>query len=290
MAKFLTYLFTILVVAYLLQLAIYFPVKKILNQRSGSRFERYYRQPKHQYVVVGSSHLMYAVNELYARDSLNTDLINITTKAMPYKICEAFVEDINQKNVNSTVIVDITSLSQIEFDELPYAFYISNFPVIKKVITNPVYRFIPLLQLNNELFMKSVFYTRKASDAGESVNIFISGEEKEHVRQEKPSPVIKDYPEFLSRANRIKKICEERGNNVVFVFAPYLKSLLAKKTDYPLLETTMKNNGLPFVDLNSLEVADHMFLDPEHMNGSESKQVTALLLKSIIQLRKIPAD
>lgn len=163
MNKFLYRLIAFIVLAFVTQYAVYMAFKYVLDKKSDFRISRYFRAPKHKYFVIGDSRGANSIDEKYATEALKIDIINLSFNGMPYKNSLDMLDQVNRDNTNSTIFFEISCLADNDFDGA-YSYYSSNSDIFKKRYAETIYNLPTLLRLNNEFFLRNIYYLRKSDN------------------------------------------------------------------------------------------------------------------------------
>ena len=122
MHKFLYKILFLLLSFFITQYFIFFVANTFLTKKSNFRITRYFSNQKHQYFVLGNSRGVNSVNESYAKKTLHKDLINLSFNGMPFENLFSLYQDINVNNNNSTIFIEVSSLSNNDIDN-SYVYY-----------------------------------------------------------------------------------------------------------------------------------------------------------------------
>jgi hypothetical protein len=282
MKKFLVRLSIFLIVTFAAQYIFYIAIKSALDKKSQFRFTRYFRSPRHKFFVVGNSRGVNSINEKYATEKLNTDIINLSFNGEPYKNAVNLIDDINTKNRNSVIFIEITCLNNNNFDN-SYSYYISNSKVLQKQFSGTIYRWVDLLRLNSELLLRNIYYLKKSDNDWINGNT-ISQNIINHIKTDSSFKAFPDQKLFFERLAQLQKKCDISGNNLVYFLAPYYPDYLYKITDYNTIISYMSKNSekYSFINLNDTKLSNNMFADRIHTNYRGS----ILLTTNLINLSK----
>lgn len=282
MRKFLYRLFVFLIAIFVAQYIIYAATKKILDKKSQFRITRYFRSPKHKYFVLGNSRGVNSINEKYANEKLKLDIINLCFNGEPYKNVLNMVDVVNNSNVNSVIFLEITCLNDNYFDT-SYSYYISNSKLIKKQYAGTLYSWLSLLRLNNELFLRNIYYLKKSDNDWGNGNT-ITNNIINKIKADSSYTIFPDQHAFFYRLSEIQKMCDDHGNRVIFFLAPYYPGYLYKISDYNSVISYMNENSqkYKFINLNNEKLTNDMFADRIHTNTKGS----ILLTRDLIALSK----
>ncbi|WPV64465.1 hypothetical protein [Chitinophaga sp. LS1] len=218
------------------------------------------------------------MNEQYATQSRHADLINLGFNGMNYQTIKALINDINAKQSNANLLIEITSLLEDKEDD-NYAYYMGNSPFMHVQYKNTKYEYLHLMRLNNELFLRNIYYLRK-SDADWVNKYTIS----ENLIEETRTLALNDTtlgnrPLLIERMQNIVATCNQHNNKAVFFLAPYYPEYLKKLTQYPaLIDTIQSLHTFTFHDLNTLQIPTNGFSDRIHTNVTSSLQISDYLL------------
>ncbi|WP_343688993.1 hypothetical protein [Chitinophaga sp.] len=279
MSLFIKRLCILLALAMIVQVGVYFAFKTLLDHRSQFRLSRYFRQPRHQHYILGNSRAVNAVNEQYATQSKHTDLINLGFNGMNYQTISALISDINTKQTNATLFIEITGLLEEKQDD-SYAYYMGNSPFLREQYKNTKYAYLHLMRLNNEIFLRNIYYLKK-SDADWINKYTISENIIEETRKLAPNDTtMANRPLLIKRMRNIVENCNQYNNKAIFFLAPYYPEYLKKLSQYPpLIDTIQQLHVFDFHDLNTLKIPTTGFSDRIHTNISSSLQITEYLLR-----------
>lgn len=282
MSFFLKRLLLLLVIAYISQFVLFKVSKSILDKKSEFRLTRFFRSPRHANFILGNSRAVNSVNEKYAVEKLNIDVINLGFNGMPYKNLKTILDAVNNKNTNATIFVEITALLN-EINDDSYAYYISNSPEIKLQYQKTVFEKLQLLRLNNEIFLRNIYYLRKSDNDWINRYSISPALIKEIRGNNKPVSIFPDQKELINRIFQIKKDSEAHHNKVVFFLAPYYPDYLSKITDYKEVCDYLYSlkPQIIFYDLNLQSLPPSSFADRLHTNVDGAIPLTEYLLKTI---------
>lgn len=277
MKKFLFRLVMLLIVTFAVQFITYAVLKLILD-KSQFRFSRYFASPEHKFFVLGNSRAVNSVNEKFANDSLQMDIINLGFNGMPYRYTLAMLDDVNSKNTNAVIFFEITCLKTDDFDD-SYSFYAANSKYVKDQYASTEYYWPTLLRLNNELFLRNIYYMRK-SDKDWVNRTIITKNIIKQIGKDKPLQIFEHVNDFHSRLALLQQKCAARGNKLVFFLGPYYPKYLSKLLDYQTTVDYLHQNKktYTFIDLNTIPLADQMFADRLHTNINGANVLTKSLL------------
>jgi len=278
MKKFLFRSTIFIALSFLAQYVFYIAVKTTLDKKSQFRLTRYFRSPEHKFFVVGNSRAVNSVNEKYARQQLRMDLINLSFNGEPYKNVLNMVDDINSKNKNSTIFFEISCLSNTNFDD-EYAYYIPNSPIIGKEFSGTPYDWLPMLRLNNELFLRNIYYLNKSDNDWVNRNT-ISINIINHIKADSLYTIFPDKKVLADRLAEVQKRCDENGIRLIFFLAPYYPAYRYKIADYDSTIAYMGSmaNKYRFIDLNKIKLSNEMYADRVHTNYKGSELLTLNLI------------
>jgi len=255
--------------------------KAVLDRYSQFRLTRFYRNPKHSNFILGNSRAVNSVNEKYANEKLHVDVINLGFNGMPYSSLKPILDDVNKLNRNVTIYVEISALVNNVFDD-SYAYYISNSPELKKEYKSTPFNWLQLLRLNNEIFLRNIYYLRK-SDNDWINNYSISKALIEQIKNDKRAIVtFPNEEELMARIVQIQRLCEAHQNKVIFFLAPYYPDYLKQMADYKrVTDHLLSRKDIVYYDLNTLPLPPNSFADRLHTNVSGATALTDFLLKTI---------
>ncbi|HTE02164.1 MAG TPA: hypothetical protein VK668_22905 [Mucilaginibacter sp.] len=278
MKKFLISLSVFLLAAFVTQYVVYTVFKKVLDSKSKFRITRYFRSPKHKYFVLGNSRGVNSINEKYATEKLKLDIINLSFNGMPYQNMAAILTDVNSKNTNAVIFVEISCLNNNEFDN-SYSYYSSNSTIIKKQFSGSVYNMFNLLRLDNELFLRNIYYLKK-SDNDWVNNYTITQSIIDKIKTDTSFKIAPNKDLFATRLAELQKTCNDHGNRLVYFLAPYYPGYLYKISDYNSVLSYMSENSktYQFINLNKEKMTDDMFADRLHTNVKGSVLLTTDLV------------
>jgi hypothetical protein len=274
MKKFLIHILFFLTVSFVSNYLLFVLVKSYLNKHSNFRITRYIRDKTNDYFVLGNSRAVNSISEKVANEELKFDLINLSFNGTPYINTLDFLVDINQNNKGKVILLEITSLLQNTEDN-SYSFYISDIPEIRKRYDATPYKYFHLLRMNNELFLRNIYYLNR-SDNDWVNNNFITTSIIKEANQAPKFSLISDTVQFKKRLDILQKICDKNNNTLVFFLAPYLPNFLEKIKDINQLKLFM--HGYHFVDLNLVSLPQNAFADRIHTNKLGANLLTRTLL------------
>jgi len=280
MKKFLFRLSVFCILTFAAQYITYFAIKKALDKKSQFRLTRYFRAPKHKYFVIGNSRGLNSINEKYANETLKIDLINLSVNGEPYKNALNILDDINERNKNSVIFLEITCLNKNYFDH-SYSYYISDSKILRKAYAGKTYNWLHLLRLNNELFLRNIYYLKKSDNDGINKNT-ITKNMIDHIKIDSSFRINDNEGIYLNRLTTLQKICDDHGNKLIFFLTPFYPEYLSKITDYNSTIQFMNVNKTKFnfVNLNNIKLPDYMFADRIHTNYKGSVPLTRALIDS----------
>lgn len=278
MPLFIKRLCILVLLAMVAQIGVYFAFKTLLDHQSQFRLSRYFRQPLHKNYILGNSRAVNAVNEQYASQSGHTDLINLGFNGMNYQTIDALISDINSKQTNANLFVEITGLLEEKEDD-SYAYYMGNSAFLHAQYKNTKYEYLHLMRLNNEVFLRNIYYLKK-SDADWVNKYTISENIIAGTKTLAPNDTsLADRHLLVERMQNILHTCTQHHNKAIFFLAPYYPEYLKKLTQYPpLIDTIQQLKTFTFYDLNTLQIPVKGFSDRIHTNVSSSLQITDYLL------------
>ena len=272
--SFLVFLLTVTCVQYI----VYRVFKQVLDRNSQFRITRYFRSPNHKYFVLGNSRAVNSIDEKFATEKLKVDILNLSFNGEPYKNVLSMLDDVNSKNTNSTIFLEITCLNNDQFDN-SYAYYIPNSPFIRRQFFGTIYSIPNLLRLNSELFLRNLYYLNK-SDNDWVNNTTITSNFIEQIKLDSNFQVFPDQKAFSYKLDELQKRCNKYGNHLIFFLAPYYPAYIGKVIDYNRTVNYMAQNQqrYKFVDLNKVKLANYMFADRVHTNTKGAVLLTQYLL------------
>lgn len=281
MKKFLCNFIISLTTVIFVQYVVYTAFKKILDKKSQFRMTRYFRAPIHKYFVLGNSRAVNSINEKYANEVLKVDIINLSFNGEPYKNVLSMLDDVNSKNSNSVILFEITCINNDELDN-SYAYYISNSKFIKKQFAGTIYSMPDLLRLNNELFLRNIYYLKK-SDNDWINKTTITSNIIDQIKIDSNFKIFPNQNVFAYRLAELQKKCDNHGNKLIFFLAPYYPGYINKISDYNSTIDYMNNNKniYKFINLNTIKLSDYMFADRVHTNDKGATLLTTNLLTLI---------
>ncbi|RCH54884.1 hypothetical protein DJ568_10415 [Mucilaginibacter hurinus] len=280
MKHFLTRLIIFIAVAFVSQLALYIGIKAVLDAKSNFRFSRYFRDKTHNNFVIGASRAVNSINEKYANENLKLDFINLGFNGQPYANMVDLLDDVNAANKNAVIYVELSSLYdvEVEFDN-QYAYYISNSEPIKKSFAGTVYDNLALLRLNNEFFLRSIYYLSKSDNDWLNQNNISQNIINEALNM-KPYRLAKRRGQFIKNLAEVQNKCNNAGNQLIYFLAPYLPAYRDKAIDFADILNIMEQNKAKykFVNLNTINLPNDMFADRVHTNYKGSVILTDSLI------------
>lgn len=284
MHKFLYKILFLLLSFFITQYFIFFVTNTFLTKKSNFRITRYFSNQKHQYFVLGNSRGVNSVNESYAKKTLHKDLINLSFNGMPFENLFSLYQDINANNNNSTIFIEVSSLSNNDIDN-SYVYYSNQSNYISKLYPDIKYRILPLLKFNNELFLRNIYYLFKNDDDWINRNTINSSLINSISISEK-SKIINNYNLLSENIEKINKIAIKNNNKVIYFLAPYYPKYLNTLSDYNKLCNYFINYNKvsSFIDLNKVKLTDFQFADRIHTNYNGSYILTKNLLDNNLQL------
>ena len=274
MKKFLIRLLIIITAAYCSQYLLYASLKTILDRKSQFRLTRYFRDKQHDYFVLGNSRAVNSVNEKYANEERRKDLINLSFNGMPYNNVVDILDDVNANNRGSTIFVEITSLLNNDIDN-SYSYYLSDSKFVRKTYQHTIYDNICLLRLNNELFLRNIYYLTQ-SDNDWINRSTISQSLIENVSKADPVTIMTNMEEFTSRLDSLRDKCDRSGNKLIYFWAPYLPEFRETISDYSAIVKILEDDSkrYNFINLNEVQLPRESFADRLHTNYSGSILLT----------------
>ena len=190
------------------------------------------------------------------------------------------LDDVNASNTQSVIYLEITCLASNDFDN-SFSYYVSNSPFIKRRYSGTVYDRIGLTRLNNELFLRNIYYLGKSDNDWINTNTITPAiiREIDHAGKVELFP---DKAGFAARLDTLQNKCDAHGNRLVFFLAPYYPRYLNKIADYSQVTEYMKAQAgrYTFIDLNAVPLASDMFADRVHTNINGARLLTDALLKN----------
>ncbi|RYZ97965.1 MAG: hypothetical protein EOP47_20475 [Sphingobacteriaceae bacterium] len=280
MKKFLIRLVIFIAVAFTGQYILYVAIKGALDKKSNFRLSRYFRDRTHNIFVLGASRAVNSINEKYANETLHLDVINLGFNGMPYANMADILDDVNSANKNAVIYIELSSLYDVEVGlDNQYAYYMSNSASIHKRFANTVYDRIALLRLNNEFFLRSIYYLKKTDNDWLNQNVISPGVISEAHRM-KRFLLVKKKAEFIERLAIVQKKCDEHGNKLIYFLAPYFPEYRNKSYDFNDITDIMECNKdkYKFINLNTITLPEDMFADRVHTNYKGSIQLTDSLI------------
>ena len=160
MKNFFYKIFTLLFSLYILQYLLFIVGKNILDNNSNFRFTRYFRNKIHNVYILGNSRAVNSINEKYANDSLNLDVINISYNGMPFNVVESLLSDICSTQHEKIILIEITALFKNNIDN-NYSYYSNNSVFFRNNYKSTIYSYLPLFTFNNEIFLRNIYYLTK---------------------------------------------------------------------------------------------------------------------------------
>lgn len=260
------------------QFLLYKGMKTFLDHKAQFRMTRYFRSPAHHYFVLGNSRAVNSIEEKYAVDSLHMSLINLSFNGEPYENVLDMLKEVNASNQNDTIYLEVTCLGNNEKDN-GYSYYMDNSPVIHQRYASSIYDRIALLRLNNELFLRNLYYLRTSDNDWVNMNK-ITTAIIEGVSTSPEVDIMTNDTVFKARLKSMEELCQSHRNHLIFFLAPYYPSYLKKIKDYENLVAYMEanTNTYRFFDLNKLHFSDEMFADKVHTNFRGAVMLTDSLV------------